>query len=95
MTTPEDKQPNPQIISGLAMTGGAGITLAMLALSIGVIDPTADSRVIGLAVLAGVLALTSAIVAWFFVVQPHKHFDDINVPQYTGHHHNAEHSDDH
>lgn len=86
---------NQQLTVSLALVGGAGITVIVIAFFIGVVDTTANSSVIGLAILAGLLALAGAIIAWFAVVQPHKHFDDINVPLYHGHdHHAEEHHDD-
>lgn len=78
------------------MLGGLGITLIVGALILGVADPNAPSNVIGLVVLTGFLCLGSAIAAWIGVVQPHKHFDDINVPLYHGHEaHHAGHADEH
>lgn len=85
---------NQQITVGLALVGGFGITLIVVAFFAGVVDSTINSSVIGLAILAGLLALFGAIVAWFAVVQPHKHFDDINVPQYHGHEHHDDHHED-
>ena len=83
----------------LAFCGGVGITMMMIAAGIGVVQGTAaDSSAIGLAFIAGLALLIVGVVAWFAVVQPQKHFDDINVPQYHGHdehHDDAAHSEDH
>jgi hypothetical protein len=79
---------------GLALTAGAGLILMMLALSFGVVQGAqANSSVIGLTFVSGLLLLLVGFGGWLAVVQPHKHFDDINVPQYTGHH--ETHGDEH
>lgn len=81
---------------GLAMLGGGGLTLAIIALSVGaVFGENADQGLIGLLFAGGLLAFISATVAWFGYVQPHKHFDDITQPLYHGHaHHETDHADD-
>ena len=95
-TNTQNTNPNQSLITWLSMLGGLGITLMVGALAIGSVDASASSNAIGLTLLTGLLCLLAAIVAWFGVVQPHKHFDDINVPQYHGHeHHDTAHSDDH
>lgn len=91
--TPTPSTPNPNLVVGLAMTGGLGILLVMVGFLIGVFDPNVSSSVVGILVLAGILTLIGAIAAWAAVVRPFDHFDDINVAQYHGHEH--EHHDDH
>jgi sugar phosphate permease len=86
---------NQSLITALAMLGGLGITLMVGAAAIGSVDANANSTAIGLALLTGLLCLLGAIATWFAVVQPHKHFDDINVAQYHGHEHHDTHADDH
>jgi hypothetical protein len=90
---PTPTTPNPNLIVGLAMTGGLGILLIMVGFLLGVFDPNLSSSVVGLLVLAGLLFLVVAIATWAAVVRPFDHFDDINVAQYHGHEH--EHHDDH
>jgi len=81
-------QPDPSLIRGLAMVGGLGLTLIVIALGFGVVGgEQANSNLVGLGVLSGALILLVAIVAWFGVVQPHKHFDDINQPLEDDHGH--------
>jgi hypothetical protein len=96
-TTEDIKHSNtdgmPPLQSGLSFLGNIGIIIIVVAFVIGVADPTANSAAVGLLVLSGIACLLGAIFAWIFVVQPHKHFDDINVPQYTGHHHEEAHDD--
>ncbi len=72
---------------GLALTAGAGLILMILALAFGVIQgDAANSTVTGLTFVGGLALLLIGIAGWLAVVQPFEHFDDINVPQYTGHH---------
>ena len=71
----------------LAVVGGIGLTLMSIALGIGVIG--AENAPMGLfnaLFFGGLVLLIGASIGWFGVSQPHKHFDDINEPQYTGHH---------
>jgi hypothetical protein len=80
---------------GLALAGGIGLTLMMLALGIGVVlGDTADSSAVGSLFIIGITLLVIGVVGWVAVVQPYKNFDDINEPHFTGHHHD-EHHDDH
>lgn len=71
----------------LALTAGAGLILIILSLALGAVQgAAADSTIVGLTFVAGLLLLAVGIAGWLAVVQPFAHFDDINVPQYTGHH---------
>ncbi len=80
-------QYNPNLLTGLALVGGIGITAIMIALGVGVIQgEAADSTSIGLLILAGFVALAFAIGGWLIYVQPHTHFDDINQPLVEDHH---------
>ncbi len=75
---------------GLALTSGAGLVLMMTALAVGVVQgDAANGTVVGVAFAGGLALLILGIGAWLAVVQPFKHFDDINIPQYTGHHEEA------
>jgi hypothetical protein len=64
----------------------------IIALGIGVIggDQAAGDS-LGLLFIVGLALLILGFAGWFSVVQPHKNFDDITVPQYTGHHGDDEH----
>lgn len=93
-TETQNNQPDPSILSGLSYLGGAGLTVAVIALGVGVADPNVDSNLIGLLVLAGVAALITAIIAWYFVVQPQKNFDDINKPLEDDHGHGHSHDEE-
>jgi hypothetical protein len=94
--TPETtkREVSKSVLTGIAMIGGLGITLMMLALGIGVILPDAPSDIIGLVVALGVGLLITSIAGWIVAVRPYEHFDDITEPQYHGHDHD-EHSDNH
>lgn len=77
---------NP-VILGLALVAGLGFILMMIALGLGVIGGSnADSSAIGLLFATGLALLLFGAVGWFATARPDRHFDDINVPKYTGHH---------
>lgn len=82
----ETPQVSESVTLGLSGLGGLGITIMIVAAGVGVIDPSIDSDLIGFWVVMGLFMLIGAIVAWFFVVQPHKNFDDINQPLVEEHH---------
>jgi hypothetical protein len=71
----------------LAVIGGIGLMMMSFALGIGVIGAeNAPMSLFNGLFFGGLLLLIGASIGWFGVSQPHKHFDDINEPQYTGHH---------
>lgn len=77
---------NP-VIWGLAFVAGLGFILMMITLGVGVIQGSAaDSNTVGLLFTAGLALFILGVVGWFATARPDRHFDDINVPQYTGHH---------
>ena len=84
---------------GLSLTAGAGLVLMILALAFGVVQgAAANSTAIGVAFAAGLGLLLIGFIGWLAVVRPFERFDDINVPQYTGHHdasHDASHTEPH
>lgn len=73
------------------MVGGIGITLMIGGAIVGVIGGSAldeqTTNLIGLAVVAGLLLLITAIGFWLGLVRPFENFDDINVPAEPEHHH--------
>ena len=83
-------QPSKLTQYGLAMVGGAGLTLMMLGASIGVIYGTAlDAQAthsLGLMIVGGLLLLILAIGFWLGWVRPFERFDDINIPAEPEHH---------
>jgi H+/gluconate symporter-like permease len=75
------------IVLGVSMVAGLGVTLMIIALGVGVIQGAeASSSTIGLLFAAGLVLFILGAVAWFAVVQPQKHFDDINKPAEDEHH---------
>ncbi len=75
------------LVVWLSIIGGIGMTLVMIALGMGVIlGEAASGGVVAVLFWTGLIGLIGATGGWFAVVQPHKHFDDINQPEYTGHH---------
>ena len=84
------RQPSNLTQYGLAMVGGAGMTLMVLGASIGVIHGTsldaASTHQLGLAIVVGLLLLVLAIGFWLGWVRPFERFDDINVPAEPEHH---------
>jgi hypothetical protein len=86
---------NPAIL-GLAVLAGLGFILMMIALGMGVIGGAdADSSAVGLLFAVGLALFILGAVGWFATARPDRHFDDINVPQYTGHHEGDHHDDAH
>jgi len=78
------------VILALSLLAGLGFVLMMTALAVGVIQgSTADGNAIGLLFAAGLALFILGLGGWFGAARPDKHFDDINVPQYTGHHDDA------
>lgn len=69
---------------GLAMVGGAGMTLLILGASIGVIygaNLDAEStHSLGLMLVVGFFLLVLAIGFWLGWARPFERFDDINAP---------------
>lgn len=97
-STQQERPPvSSTTLTWFSMIGGAGLLLILVALGAGVIMPDADSSLVGLGVMAGFGFLALGIGAWFIAVQPQRHFDDINVPKYHGHHHDEheEHEESH
>lgn len=92
------KHTNNPLTFGLAMTAGLGIILMITALALGVIQgAAADANALGLLLVAGLIVFIVGVAGWVAVVQPHRNFDDINVPKDTGHHAHAadeSHADD-
>ncbi len=76
---------NTPLIISLAVVGGTGFIFMMVALGIGAAMGESATGV-GTLFSAGVALLLLGIIGWAGLTQPHKHFDDINEPHYTGHH---------
>lgn len=80
----------------LAGLAGLGVVLMIAALASGVVEtsvpaqtgvePT-DGGAMALLFGFGLIAFVSGAVAWFFVVRPDQHFDNIDIPLDDGHGH--------
>lgn len=88
VTTDSNSNNHSAVILGLSFCAGIGLTLMILALAIGVIEAeAADNQLMLLLFVGGLVAFIAGVVGWFGVVQPHRHFDDINIPAPDEHHH--------
>ena len=99
VNTSRYKTDNP-LLFGLALAAGIGVVLMIIALAVGVVQgDAANNSAIGLTFIIGLAALITGAAAWTFVVQPYKHFDDINQPLEDdhghGHAHDAAHDEPH
>ncbi|MDX1992943.1 MAG: hypothetical protein SF029_11155 [bacterium] len=91
-TAPATVTGNNSLTLGLALLGGLGVTLMIVALAAGVVG--AEGGTVGLLLLAGLAMLIGAAVAWGAVVQPWTHFDNINLPAEDDHHGGTDHDHD-
>ncbi|MFO7320781.1 MAG: hypothetical protein DIU68_003550 [Chloroflexota bacterium] len=85
MTTSRKKLSNPLTLI-LALIAGFGLILMCLSLGIGVVLSEVTGTVIAGLFVVGLILLVFGIGGWFVAVQPHRHFDDINVPKDIAHH---------
>jgi len=86
VATHPKKTANPTTF-GLSMVAGVGFILMMLALGSGVVQgDAANGQAIGMAFAAGLALFLCGFIGWLAVVQPFKHFDDINIPKEAGNH---------
>lgn len=81
------------ILIGLAMVGGIGMTLMIVAAGYGVVMTEDHSNIVFLAVVLGVGLLIASIGGWVIATRPFENFDDITVAQYHGHHHEEHHEE--
>jgi hypothetical protein len=73
---------------GLSMLAGSGVIVMILALGYGVVaGAEVNSNAVGVVFLLGLALFVSGLIGWFAAVRPDAHFDDIDVPLYTGHDH--------
>ncbi len=83
------KTDNP-LTFGMALTGGIGLLLMMVALGIGVAQGNnSDTSAISLLFLSGLALLILGIGAWAAATRPFAHFDDITQPKDTAHGHGS------
>ncbi len=83
----ENKPVSKSLQLGLSFMAGGGIICMVIALGVGVVSgDSVDATALNLLFALGAAALIAGILAWFLVVRPDTHFDDINQPMFTGHH---------
>jgi ABC-type nickel/cobalt efflux system permease component RcnA len=83
------KTDNPMSF-GMALTGGIGLALMIVALGMGVVQgENSDTGAVSLLFLGGLLLLVIGVGAWVAVTRPFAHFDDITQPKDTGHGHGS------
>lgn len=88
MNAENTNKPSPVLLYGLAMVAGAGLVLMIVVLAVGVIQgEQANSSLMGLLFTGGLALLITGAAGWVFVVQPQRHFDDINQPAESDHVH--------
>lgn len=87
MTTQPGNPTRDPLPFGLSLAAGSGLTLMILALGFGVVQGAdANTSIIGFAFIGGLLLLIVGVGGWLAVKRPFSNFDDINEPQYHGHH---------
>lgn len=86
----------PSVIMGLAFCAGIGLVLMVIALGIGAVQGSeANLTTVNLTFAGGLVLLVAGSIGWFAIVQPQRHFDDINQPAEDEHHGHTAHADDH
>ena len=72
---------------GLSLSAGFGLVLIIIALAISMVFGEPVAYLVSGAIAAGVVLMIIGIGGWLAVVQPWRHFDDINQPLDDGHGH--------
>lgn len=86
----------PSVTIGLAFCAGIGLTLMVIALGIGAIQgDAANLATVNITFAAGAVLLVSGIIGWFVIVQPQRHFDNINIALEEDHHGHDAHAEEH
>lgn len=75
---------------GLSLSAGFGLILIIVALAISVVIGETAAYLVSGAIAVGLVLMVIGIGGWLIVVQPWRHFDDINQPLDDGHGHAAE-----
>jgi len=78
---------SPSVV-GVSLIAGLGLVLMITALAVGATQGVdADTNMIAMLFIGGLLLLIIGVGAWFTITQPHRHFDDINQPAPSDHAH--------
>jgi hypothetical protein len=80
------KTDNPLSFS-MALVGGIGLTLMIIALGWGVVSGDTSTNGVGVLFLLGLVLLVIGVVAWVGVTRPFANFDDISKPLEDDHGH--------
>ena len=72
---------------GLSLSAGFGLVLILIALAVSVVVGEPAAYLVSGAIAVGIVLLIIGIGGWLVVVQPWRHFDDINQPLDDGHGH--------
>ncbi len=86
------KKTSQPLLFGLSMLAGIGLILMISVLFVGAFVTEPQGNLLLFLFLGGLGFLILGIVGWVAVVQPFKHFDDINQPLDDGHGHSTEHA---
>ncbi len=76
---------------GLSMVAGLGVILMITALAVGVIQPDANTYVIGMLLVGGLAFFLVGVGGWLGITRPFTHFDDITKPVEDDHGHGHAH----
>ena len=85
--TQNENEVSNNLLVSLSTIGGLGITLMVVVGAVGVSQAEPNTQLLGLGFTVGMFMLIGACIAWVAIVRPFENFDDINVAQYHGHHH--------
>lgn len=76
------------VVLAVSLVAGFGLTLMIIVLAIGAVQgAAANTGAMTIGFLLGLAIFALGVVAWFFKVQPQRHFDDINQPAPDEHGH--------
>ncbi|HYO88078.1 MAG TPA: hypothetical protein VER79_05485 [Candidatus Limnocylindrales bacterium] len=76
---------------GLSMSAGLGLILIIIALAASVVAGESVAYGASLVITVGLVLMVIGIAGWLILVQPWRHFDDINVALPDEHGHGAAH----
>ncbi|MFN8378755.1 MAG: hypothetical protein U0452_08795 [Anaerolineae bacterium] len=72
---------------GLSLSAGFGLVMIIIALAVSVVAGESAAYLVSGAIVVGLVLMVIGIAGWLVVVQPWRHFDDINQPLDDGHGH--------
>jgi ABC-type multidrug transport system permease subunit len=84
------KTTSSPLLFGLSLLAILGLVMMIIALAAGVNVDEATGNLLLFVFLGGLVFLVLGIGTWIVIVQPFRHFDDINQPLDDGHGHSHE-----